>query len=228
MKKLITLLLVVVVMASVSQAVVISASADAMIQSANGDINYGDGTYLPALADDSPSWQKSYTKFDASGLPTITDISSFTMYYDYNYYRQASFYLIEDTDGGDDTDAWIESGASGITWNNAPGNNTTGAGYVNDATYTSTYLGVNDDAGSTYSVVGFDWDSAAAETALINALNTGDRVATIAISRSSTSRWAQFASKEGDQQEMRLDVVPEPATIGLLAIGSLLVSRRRK
>ncbi len=231
MKKLLTLLIIAFVITSVSHAVIVSVAEDAMIDSRNVDTNYGGGSYLPAYADTTGVYLKAYMKFDGSGLDTITDISSFTMYYNYGFYRQASFYLIEDADGGGDTDGWIENGPEGITWNNSPANNTSGSGFIDDATYDVTYIGMNDDAGAAYSVVGFDWDSAAAKNAVINALNTGNRVATIAISRSSTNRWAQFASKdEGVNQEMQMGVVviPEPATMGLLAVGSVLIGRRRK
>ncbi len=177
-------------MACASQAAVVTVVADAEIRSDTPETNYGAETTLSALETADPYYRKGYIKFDASGLgagTSVTNIAAFTMYFTQLYARDAKFYLIT----GGDVDSWDEST---ITWSNAPANgpDTT---FLSDGTYTSTFIGLSGTEAAP-GVVGFVWDSQAAMDAVINELNNGDRIVTIACMRDSTSRVATFASRE--------------------------------
>ena len=173
---------------SSGQAMVISTVCDAEIRSSDPNSNYGAITSVSALSTADPFYRKGYVKFDANGLndaAVVTNINAFTMYFSQPYARSANFYLIT----GSGVDSWDESA---ITWNNAPGNGP-GAAFLNDAAYTSTYIGQNVSATGW---VDFVWYSQPAMDAVMHELNTGDRTATIAFMHESTSRLATFASRE--------------------------------
>ena len=123
--------------ACICQATVVSVIDDAEIRSDAPDSNYGAQTTLTASMTSIPVYKKGYVKFDASGLGdgVVADIDSFTFYFTQPYARDAWFYLIT----GADADSWDEST---ITWNNAPGNGP-GSTFLNDASYTSTFIGLS-------------------------------------------------------------------------------------
>ena len=212
--------------ACICQATLITVVDDAEIRSDIPDGNYGAQTTLSALSTATPDYRKGYIKFDASGLgaeTTVTSINSFSMYFTQAYARDAKFYLIT----GATADSWDEST---VTWNNAPGNGS-GTTFLNDASYTSTLIGLSGtEAAPGY--IGFNWDSQAAMDTVIAELNNGDRIVTIACMRDSTSRLATFASKENssghDSIQMDLQTIPEPATLGLMmgVVGVGLMIRR--
>ena len=225
MKKLMTALFALGV-AGICQAEIITVSADAEIRSDTPDTNYGAQTTLSALMTSTPTYRKGYIKFDASGLGagvTVTNIASFSMYFTQAYARDAKFYLIT----GTGVDSWDEST---ITWNNAPGNGA-GTTFLNDATYTSTRVGLSGTEAAP-GVVEFVWDSQTTMDAVIDELNSGDRIVTLACMRDSTSRLATFASKENSSGhpviQMDLQTIPEPATLGLMmgVVGAGLMIRR--
>ena len=202
--------------ACICQATAITVVDDAEIRSDAPDSNYGAQTTLSALMTSTPAYRKGYIKFDASGLGdgVVADIDSFTFYFTQAYARDARFYLIT----GAAADSWDEST---ITWNNAPGNGPATT-FLNDGTYTSTYLGTSGTEAAP-GVVEFVWDSEAAKQAVIDELNNGDRVVTIACMRDGTSRYFVVASKENLSGhpwiQMKLltaenmAIPPDPATI---------------
>jgi len=212
--------------ACLCQATVISVVADAEIRSDAPDTNYGAETTLSALSTSTPTYRKGYIKFDASGLgagTTVSDITSFSMYFTQTYARDSKFYLIT----GATADSWNEST---ITWNNAPANGS-GTTCLNDASFTSTRVGLSGTEAAP-GVVEFVWDSAALKQSVIDELNNDDRVVTLACMRDSTSRLATFASKENSSGhpviQMDLQTIPEPASLGLMVgvvVGGLALRR---
>ncbi|MFI4911572.1 MAG: DNRLRE domain-containing protein [Sedimentisphaeraceae bacterium JB056] len=168
------------------ETITIDVAQDAAIKSASPNTNLnGDWLFI------SPD-NKAYIQFDFSQYAgTVLSIANLEFNFNASYARNAQIYLIT----GDGADDWDEST---ITWNNAPGNDTSStAYYLNDATFTATLLGsIEQPASGGSSTVGFLWDNEALKTNLINELNTGDRKATLAFSRNSTSRFAQYACKE--------------------------------
>jgi hypothetical protein len=209
--------------ASLLNAQVLTVTDDAEVRDSDPTTNYGSATQV--IAD--VSGIKGYLKFDASSLGySITDITSFTgVSLNTSYPRQGNFYLIT----GTGADSWDQST---ITWNNAPGNDTSSVSeFLNNATFTSILIGQNElaAAGSPESV-DFSWVNQTAKDAVITELNTGDRIATIAFSRNST-RSLNIASLENSTYDAyNMTVVPEPSQYGLIlgTIGIFLVLVRRR
>lgn len=182
-------------------------SQDCAIQSANPDTNYnGDQMVLT-------QYQKAYIQFDASMYSgTVLSIDNLEFNATPQYARDADAYLLT----GDGVDDWDQTT---ITWNNAPGNDTaSGSEFLNDATYTATFLGKTEQGTGGVETVGFIWDAATADAvkaAIINELNTGDRKVTIGLSRNSSSRYARYASLENmpTYHPIRMDVTFDSAEL---------------
>ena len=187
----------------ICNAVVITAVEDAEVRSDEPDNpSYGEQSYMSAgYGTDMPNARKGYIKFDASVLADnmlVTNIGSFLMDFNTTYARQGHFFLLV----GEGVDGWDETT---ITWNNAPANDLVNVtDFLNDGTNTSIYIGLNAAATGTNE---FEWGSQTAMDAVINELNTGDRIATLAFRRSG-DRWVQFATHEsinGAPMQMTLE-----------------------
>lgn len=215
--------------APVAQAAVLVTTVDSTIKQVNPTTNFGSDTTLVGVgnAAASGSWQKSYILFDASGLTgqTLTSVSGLTMVYTPASNRSGTFYLIT----GAGANSWTETG---ITWNNAPANDTASGIGFSGAGFTATTLGSATGNGSvvpiTLSISG------AAETALLSALNTGDRMATIAFAHVSSSNTFTVYSSDfnsgASSPYLTYTAVPEPSTFALIGLGLAAVAcfRRRK
>jgi len=125
---------------------------------------------------------------------------------------------------------WVEAnGAGGTTWNNAPANITTSAYQFSDSSVVGTFQVANaangGANGDSHSITGTDLLN------FINADNNG--FVTLMIGRTGVSTSSeQFASRSNGTYAaptLTLDIIPEPATLGLLGVAGfgLLVFRRR-
>lgn len=214
--------------APVAQAVLISIPDDAAIQSNTPDTNYGSAASIYSYYRNitGQPYYKSWIKLDATSLPTLTSGNttlSLTAS-NANAGYTIDFYLLS----GVDSSTWAENT---ITWNNAPGNNTGGAGFTGgaNATLIGSFTTFTFVLNTTYglSITG------AGETALLSALNTGSRTATIAFQRTGSGTLVNnFHSTEATTSSYRptLDAIPEPSTFALLGVGLAAVAcfRRRK
>ncbi len=206
-------------------ALTVSVTDDAFVQSNLPDKNNGSASAISSFFRNA-IYYKTWMKLDASSLETLATggttlnltASNTTAGY------TIDFYLLS----GVDSSSWNEGT---ITWNNAPGNNTGGAGFTTgaSATYLASFTSFSFTAGTTYplSITG------AAETALLGALNTGSRTATIAFQRTGSGSLANnFHSTESATESFRptLTAIPEPSQFALLGLGMVAIafSRRRK
>jgi hypothetical protein len=190
-------------------------SADAHVDGNNPDVNYGGAEVLDISQTDAGGC-KAYLLFDASGWGTnISRIGDITFTCASGLTRSYIAYIIT----GDGANDWTESE---ITWNNAPANDVTGTAreFVARAGQTVTLLGsISGGGDGTVLSIPFGPGSAG-ETALLEALNTGSRKATIGIRYNSTQAGSivGFYSKEhGVDLSARLTVLPPervlPATM---------------
>lgn len=161
---------------------------EAVIQQQNPRGNARAGAVLRAARDPEGSGEKIYLKFDASEMNSvIEDIVAFEGFIlATKFPRSASAYFIT----GDGADEWAQDT---ITWDNAPGNDKSSGGkLLSSGSFLGSFPPPEKDAGRT---VALKWNSDDAKKLLIAALNTGDRVATIAILRS-TEKDVRFASRK--------------------------------
>lgn len=164
---------------------VVDAVKDATVSMADPVENYGSASTVKAQRDIDPS--KGYIQFDASGLNLVTDIESLNMVSTCPYPRSAKFYLIT----GSNADNWAENA---ISWDTAPANNTfSETEFLNNSGHTSLLIGQN-EAVAQNTRAQLMWEGGGKD-ALLTELNTGDRKATIAFSRTGDSQ-VNIASRE--------------------------------
>ncbi len=168
---------------------VLGTSDDAYINQAVPDMNFGDADRLFATEGiiDEES-EKIYLKFDASDLPgDVVDIRDFQAVFLNQFARTGHAFLLT---GPDATD-WSEDT---LTYNNAPANDYYHYGFLDNESLHLGYL----DMAEHGETAGFVW-SGDGRTALMEALNSGDRTVAIGIHRSSTNRNISYASKEHEE-----------------------------
>lgn len=173
--------------------VLLPTSADAHIDGNNPDTNYGTAEVLE-IGQTSLGGQKAYLLFDASGWGTtnIARIGEIRIVCASSVTRTYSAHLIT----GEGVNDWVETE---INWTSAPANNVEGTdrNFLAHPGQTVTPLGsisgVGDGSVLTISLI----PGSAGVTALLNALNTGDRKATLGIAyNSSQDTTVGFYSKE--------------------------------
>lgn len=163
---------------------VIPVTMDAHINWIFASINFGTADVL-SLSQHSLGGQKAYLQFDASQLggTEVKRVEKLRVYWagSVNITRTLLFVLLTGTDVND----WTETG---ITWENAPANNTTtNRGFFAYPGQTVTTLGsIPYTAGNPREMNLLITEDSAAEAALLNALNTGDRKVTLGVSYSSS------------------------------------------
>jgi len=209
-------------------AVLVAIPDDAAIQSNTPDTNYGSATSIFSYYRNitGQPYYKSWVKLNATSLPSLisgnTTLSLTASNATVGY--TIDFYLLS----GVDSSTWNEGT---ITWNNAPGNNIGGAGFTGgaNATLIGSFTSYTFVANTTYglSITG------AGETALLSALNTGNRTATIAFQRTvSGTSVNNFWSTEATTSSYlpTFTAVPEPSTFALIGLGmaAVVCFRRRK
>jgi hypothetical protein len=205
-------------------------SADAHIEGNNPASNFGSATVL-SVANSGSGGNKAYFKFDASAFGTnlLTRVEGISVRYGNASTRTLWFGLISgtNTDTGQAVNDWIETGAEGIVWTNAPGNNVVGTArdFVAYPGETVTLLGTAQSVGAagagqlvTLTIAG----GSAGEAALLDALNTGDRQATIGLRFNSGTTGGQSFGIYSRELEggihaatLNVDVAPE-TPVGIL------------
>ena len=212
------------------------AGADAFIQ--NGSIagdtsndNFGASSQLNVKNSVSATAldRKSYMRFDLSSLAAPIDTASLELT-TAAVLEQSTFpwtIRVWGLDDGHTGETWSESG---ITWNNAPANTASGADLSSDAQLLGTFTVVGEGtAGQLHEF------SSPNLTSFLNA-DTND-LATLILTRVENENQGdggavqRFASKENSSfapPTLNVTLVPEPASIGLLAIASLTLLRRRQ
>ena len=193
----------------------------------NPTVNYGDAQNMFLSPDAVGGVRKGYMKLDASGLGegTIVTNISLKLYLQGDGTRTAGIYLLTGSSMSDD---WDEST---LTWDGSYvyGNETNGVAFRNEgADYIATRLGPS--AGVNGELAEINWDSSELKAAVVAELNSGDRIATIAFNRSTTT-YVQFTTSEDETlptPQFIMETIPEPTTITLVVLSfiGLLVARR--
>lgn len=183
-------------------------SADAHIEGNNTNANFGANPIL-SLAQTDLGGNKAYLLFDASGwgATNLARVESLRVFWGSStgITRSIHFSLIT----GAGVNDWTESG---ITWSNAPGNNVTGTarGFAPYPGQSVTPLGgVQYAAGSPRELILPLGPGSAEGNALLAALNTGIRKATIGVSYNSSQSTVvglYARDQEGGQYAASLDV----------------------
>lgn len=187
--------------------------ADAYVISGSPDSNFGTSGDLQVKNDGSNDAfnRKTYLRFDLTQFTSFTHAaggSSLTLTYDGNpapssvtwNYTDTTFsyelFGLNNGTAGDASGGWTESGITGITWNNAPGNTTTDGTTFSSSVATdlgSATIAIEPSAGTTLTF------SSAALTNFLNADTNG--LVTLMVVRNTPPQngangYLDFASKE--------------------------------
>ncbi|AKJ65627.1 DNRLRE domain-containing protein [Kiritimatiella glycovorans] len=216
---------------------VLFASADAMIDGGDTDTNFGAATQLFLRGGGGANTEKLYYQFDVEGIlgsGEVFDGVEFSIATHPNQPVNATGFNWTLHGITDNNDSWTESG---ITWDNAPKNDTSGTGVVSGGTTNlANFTFASVPAGTaTYTISGagldeyLNWKAGAIADPYGNGA-ADNTVATIIVTANNSSL-GRILSKEGtgvNDPQLSYTVIPEPATIGLFSVcaGLLLVSRR--
>ncbi|MEM6821113.1 MAG: DNRLRE domain-containing protein [Verrucomicrobiota bacterium] len=230
--------LVVATMPSHAAVVAITASQDAHVESANPNTNFGSEieVNIEGHPDTTISGGESsiaFFSFDISSVTeTVTAVDFIVRLSGGRSDRSRQLWAVTD----ESLDSWTEGG---ITWNNAPGVQSTVGNALNGSQAQlvgawDSRPGVRDDGALTG--LNFDVGSGfgVADTDLVNFVNTDtNNILTFAaLIPGNNGVVFQFISKDNtggagfEAPTLSLTTVPEPSTYILLAIGSLILSVR--
>lgn len=183
---------------------VLPVSMDAHINWIFGGLNLGTADVL-ALSQHSLGGQKAYLKFDASGLgeTPVRRVEKLRVYWSasVNITRTLQYHVITgtNTDTSVGVNDWTETE---ITWENAPANNTdTNRSFFAFPGETVTLIGWRQYTNGTPREMDIPIaQGSAAETALLTALNSGDRKVTVGVAyNSSQASTVGIFSREREQ-----------------------------
>ncbi len=167
------------------EAAILTVEADAHVDGTNTTANFGTNNVL-SLEQSALGGNKAYLRFDASafGTTNLARVESLRVVWaaSTNITRSIAFSLIT----GTGADEWTETG---ITWSNAPANNVTGTsrGFAAAPGQTITSLGSIQYAAGSPRELTISFGATSIEgNALLAALNTGDRKATLGVSYNSS------------------------------------------
>ncbi len=187
---------------------------DAHIDGTNVTANFGTNDVL-SIEQTALGGNKAYLLFDASGFGTtnLTRVEGLRVYWGAStgVTRSLAFQLITGTGANE----WTEDG---ITWENAPANNVTGTSrnFVAREGQVVTLIGTMQyQSGNPRELNILFGEGSAEEYALLQALNFGDRKATIGVhynSSQSTSVGIYSREREGGIYVPTLHVAPEVPT----------------
>ena len=196
----------------------LSAVADTYVQKQSPDDNFGTSG-ATRVRGSSYDPMKTYIRFDMSSVSDPTQITAATFsvssYLGGNW--NAWTFNVYGLNNGDAGENW---GETAITWNDAPANDSSSAGFASNATLLGTFTGT----GNSY--VNFS------SAGLVNFLKADtDGKVTLMISTTNTTGTIQSinARNQSSPPKLEVTVVPEPATVCLLGLGGLgaLLRKRR-
>ena len=231
MRKLMIASIVALLVAVPTWADTISTDDDARIFLKEPDTVMSDGLvvsdYYTATSGNGPYGDYIFKGYMRFGLSSLTeDVGSATLtltlsYEDMGDSESATIDIYGLNDGTTGETTWSETT---LTWNNAPGNDTSGNG-LNNATYLGSITVSGSDAlGTTYTTSGTG-------TNLVSFLNAdaNDEV-TLILTAGSVDSVASFGTGENGYSAPQLDItlIPEPATLCLLGLGGIGILIRRK
>lgn len=200
--------------------IVLNPTADAYVSQAAATSNFGvtSPDTLELKNNTDANDRKIYFKFSLASVTATVTSATFDVSVSGTLGGSRTFQLwgLNDSASGQN---WIESGAGSITWTNAPANDTTSnsATFTGDATLLASF-----DATTSTSVVSFSGSN------LINFLNADtDNVITLMMFRTNNNATVDKFVPRSLSNAPSLTVVPEPAALGMLALGALCAMRRR-
>ena len=234
----ITLLAVLVLTPIVRADIVVIATDSCRTELSDGDngdgiiestVNRADSNKLSVRGDAKA--MKSWIKFDLSGI----DVSSLTeAYLRVTLYQNKSSSCSVSAVNDDYLDN-IDWTSSDLTWNNAPGNISSADGINPDDTGYSTDSLQEDLIDSATTLVGtIDYSGGTSGTSyLINVLSIlqadSDGIVQFVLhDAGGSTNFATLGSSLGTDADPALVLVPEPTTMLLLGLGSLIASRRSR
>ena len=195
--------------------------------------------FTASTAANNDGRRKPYLRFDLSSLPANAVVTSAEFRITGNFFNTNSapgiFYGLNDGASGDETVAnggWGESTSdpNTLTWDNAPGNDTSGDGFIT-ANLTSLGTGTLQQRANGPTTL--------SNASLVNFLNadTNDRV-TIMLNRTDNAGGSTdiaFYPKEAagetgfEAPSLEITYIPEPGSLSLLAVsGGVMLLRRRR
>ena len=212
--------------------ITLNVATDSAIKSASPDTAFASEDRVRAQHNDiGNTYVMTYLTFDASAMGEITGIAALEAFSVANmsYPRSGGIVLITN-------EVYNSLDVSALTWNTSPF--TTPNQFKQEAGVKIASFQVPEVLNST--VLAGNWESFG-QSMLIDALNSGDRIVTLAIIREGSNdnnRFVEYASLEynfagtdgSHPIRLQLEVIPEPVTIGMMgvAMGALLVFRRIK
>ncbi len=217
--------------ASLVSAAVITAEADSFVSGRNGekDNNYGSNSTIWVKLDTAigSGTRVGFMRFDLSTAPATITSATLEMEFvtgggtDSTGTTVWTFHVYG-LNNGHTGESWTESA---ITWNTAPGLNSSDPIVAAD----TTDLGTFTRTGKGFGTVSF---SSAALTSFLNA--DTDNQATIILARDTGPGGVNYihgiASRENTTEAYRptLTVIPEPAAAAMLGLGGLILMPRRR
>lgn len=181
----------------------------------------GDTNMLARVSSNLTYCRKWVVRFDLGSIPAGESITSATMTVTNNTAWSTDATSVAGVFGLNDSvdaDNWDEAA---VNWNNAPGNDTTGQGFLN-ATSLGTFNATDGNGGA---------QSSFSSQELVDFLNADtDGLVTLLV-RENEGGYIRASTKEEsieDAPMLQLTYTPEPATMGLLSIGGLALLRRKR
>ncbi len=202
--------------------------ADTHIWYRNPNTNGGTGSVVGIKSDTFAIFnsRKGYFRFDISDFAGPIESVAFELVYagkGSDSVADPSTYYVYGLNNGHAGEAWSETG---ITWNNAPGNNRNSRSGVLAAE--ASLLGTFDIH---FSAIDVGYKAMFESAALLDFVKADtDGLVTLIVGRQQRNfRVELFASKEHALLNApALNIVPEPATLSFLALGGTALLRRRQ
>ncbi len=171
----------------------LSSNADATVRGDSAADNFGTAPTLLAAGNNAQGQvlgaAKSYLRFDLTGLPPLTAASlRLTVASTGGFLNSGQSGTVNLRVLADGNDTWTENG---ITWTNAPLNNTSSNGFLAGTTLLSNYTITPLNVPTVGSIISLD-----AGALTLDAIKGGDNLITLAVHSTTQGGSLEFASKE--------------------------------
>lgn len=186
--------------------------------------NYGTQDNMLAAANGNLSFcRKWYVRFDISDIPAGESITAATLTITNNTDWATDSTAVAGVFGLNNSENADNWGETTLTWNTAPGNETTGSaqGFINADTL-GTINAANGNGGA---------QSSFSSQELVDFLNADTDGLVTLMFKENSGGYLRGSTKEesiADAPTLQLTYTPEPATMGLLSIGGLALLRRKR